>query len=62
MQTPFVKNYIVRVYYTRDEDPENVIGIVEEVGTPHGVSNFHTIDELVSIIRKWNKREHGGKK
>ena len=54
------KTFIVSVYRSDDNDPERLIGTVEDAGTENERWVFHTVYEMVSIIS--GKERNGRKK
>jgi hypothetical protein len=65
-----LKDYILRIYRREKNDPQIVVGVVEEIGV-EGNTAFSSIDELLSILNsskpktgklnkpnKLNKPEH----
>lgn len=57
------KNFIVSIYRSDDNDPEKLIGTVEDAGTENERRVFHTVDEMASIItgQDSNGRKKGKK-
>ena len=45
-----MKTYIVRIYRFEDENPFNLVGVVEEVGV-EGRKGFTNYEELWSILK-----------
>lgn len=58
------KTFIVSIYRSDDNDPEKLIGIVEDASTENKRWIFHTVDEMVSILTAHdsNSRKNGKKR
>jgi hypothetical protein len=50
-------SYLIRIYRRDKENPEAIVGIVEEIGTEEKHS-FKNLSELNSIITKPKRRKH----
>ena len=57
------KTFIVSVYRSDENDPERLIGTVEDASIENERWAFHTVDEMVSIITRQdsNGRKKGKK-
>jgi hypothetical protein len=57
------KTFIVSIYRSDENDPEKLIGTVEDASTENERRAFHTVDEMVSIItgQEANGRKKGKK-
>jgi hypothetical protein len=44
-----MKSYIVRIYREKPDNPREIVGVVEEVGT-EGKKAFTNVDELWEIV------------
>ena len=49
-------SYIVRLYRRDNENPENLVGLVETVGA-EARQSFHTVNELVAILSEPHPHE-----
>lgn len=49
-------SYIVRLYRRDNENPENLVGLVETVGAEEKRS-FHTVKELMAILSEPHPHE-----
>ncbi len=49
-------SYLIRIYRRDKENPEDIVGIIEEIGTEEQHS-FKNLSELNSIITKQKRRK-----
>jgi hypothetical protein len=57
-----MNNYIVRIYRHKEDDPQSLFGVVEDVES-NGREPFHSYDDLWKILNRAKKRGPGrGKK
>lgn len=56
-----MENYIVRIYRRMENDPHNLVGVVEEVGV-EGNKAFTNLEELWKILNSPKAETKQGKK
>ena len=57
-----MESYVIRIYRRDEQNPHNIIGLVEDVGL-EAKTPFHNIEELIDIlIGKYTESKQGGKR
>jgi len=54
-----MESYLIRIYRRSKDDPDYIVGIVEEINMEEKHS-FKNLSELIEIITKPKRRKHKG--